>query len=213
MRFLHLWEDGAPNSSEFAERLRSWIHDASNPFADWYFGDREAAGEIIGEWMERPSSELYLGRAIVMMDDQEEPVGVLLGMSGAEVAACRMTDFTAFCEEIGSETEADEVVDQVVTASRELFPPIEEDAFYISRIAIDPEKRGRGLGRQLVQHTIDLKRRQGFERVRLDVSADNADAIRAYESLGFKVMSQSQSTIAPLEYCAMLLEGIDRADT
>ena len=206
MRFVHLWEDEAPASSEFVEKLRPCIHDAGNPFADWYFGDEQIADEIIGEWMKRSSSEVYLGRGIVLIDDQEEPAGVLIGMRGAEVVACRMADFAAFCEEIGSGSGADEAIEQVVTVSRELFPPVEEDAFYISRIAITSGKRGRGLGRRLVQHAIEVKRREGFKRFRLDVSGDSAAAIRVYESLGLEMKSRSPSTLAPLEYCAMLLE-------
>lgn len=97
MRYLCLWKDAAPNLGELTSHLAPCVHDASNPFADWYFGDVETAAEIIPEWMERPSSELYLGRGIVMIDDQEEPVGVLIGMKGADVAACRMADFGAFC--------------------------------------------------------------------------------------------------------------------
>ena len=206
MQFLCLWEDGAPDPSEFANKLRPCIHDASNPFADWYFGDAETADEIIGEWMERPSSELFLGRGVVMTDDQREPMGVVIGMSGKELAACRMADFVAFCEEVGSGAEADEVIQQVVTVCRELFPPVEEDVFYIGRVGIASSKRGQGLGRRLVEHTVEVKRRAGFERFRLDVSSDNAAAVRLYESLGLKTISRSKSTIAPIEYCAMLLE-------
>ena len=206
MRFLNLQEDEALVSRDLVEKARPWVHDASNPFADWYFGDAEIASEIIGEWMERPSSEFYIGRGIVMFDDDGEPRGILIGMSGAEAAKCRMADFTAFCEEIGDEPGADEVIDQVVTASRELFPPIRDDAFYISRIAVDRNARGRGLGRQLVRHTIELKRKEGFPRVRLDVSADNVGAIRVYNSLGLETISRGQSKTAPLEYCAMALD-------
>lgn len=202
MSFQHLWEEAAPPLDRFVSPLAPSVHDASNPFADWYFGDPEIAAELIEEWMGRPSSELYLGRGIVMMAG-DEPVGVLIGMSGAELSACRNSDFGAFCEEIGTGEEADEVIEQVVTVSRELFPPVDPNAFYISRVAVVAEHRGRGFGRRLVEHTMETKRREGFEHFRLDVSAENAGAIHVYESLGLKKMSHSESTIAPLEYLAM----------
>jgi len=204
MRYLCLWKDAAPNLGELTSHLAPCVHDASNPFADWYFGDAETAAEIIPEWMERPSSELYLGRGIVAML-QEEPVGVLIGMSGAELAACRMADFAVFCEEIGSGPEADQVIEQVVSVSRELFPPVQEDAFYISRVGVVSKNRGGGFGRRLVEHAIQTKRSEGFEQFRLDVSVDNSAAIRVYESLGLEKTSRSRSTVAPLEYVAMLL--------
>lgn len=202
MSFHHLWEDGGPSFELLVSKLAPSVHAASNPFADWYFGDRDVAAELIEEWMVRPSSEVYLGRGIVMMAEQE-PVGVLIGMSGAQLSACRNADFGAFCEEIGSGEEVDEIVEQVVTVSRELFPPVEPDTFYISRVAVVSQHRGRGFGRRLVEHTMEAKRRDGFDKFRLDVSAENAGAIHVYESLGLKRASRSQSTIAPLEYFGM----------
>jgi GNAT superfamily N-acetyltransferase len=45
--------------------------------------------------------------------------------------------------------------------------------------------RGRGLGRQLVEHVLAWAREQGHPRVTLLTDADNAQARRFYERLGF----------------------------
>lgn len=45
--------------------------------------------------------------------------------------------------------------------------------------------RGRGIGRQLMSTTLAHARRKGITRVELEVRADNAAAIRLYESMGF----------------------------
>jgi len=45
--------------------------------------------------------------------------------------------------------------------------------------------RGRGVGKRLLSSTLAHARGQGLTRVELEVRADNAAAIRLYESLGF----------------------------
>jgi RimJ/RimL family protein N-acetyltransferase len=47
------------------------------------------------------------------------------------------------------------------------------------------EVRGRGLGRRLMAGAIEASRRQGMERIELEVFASNARAIALYESVGF----------------------------
>ena len=71
LRYRHLWteSDLGPRLEALVPGLAPWIHAASNPFADWYFGDAEVAGEIIQGWMSRPSSEMFLGRAFLLHDD------------------------------------------------------------------------------------------------------------------------------------------------
>jgi ribosomal protein S18 acetylase RimI-like enzyme len=205
VRFVHLWDEQSPQLERFAAALSDCVHESSNPYADWYFGEAETAAAIISEWILRPTSEYYLGRSLVMLDDEDRPVGTVIGMSGRQLSQCRMADFAAFCDELGTGEEADEVVEQVLAVSRDLFPAIDDDAFYISRVAIERSRRGLGLGRLLVAHAIEAKRREGCQRFALDVSRDNAVAIRTYEALGLRITRTSRAQRAPLEYCAMAM--------
>ena len=118
------------------------------------------AAEILHEWMSRPTAEVFVGRAIVMMgpETESETAGCLIALSGADLAKARAADFAAFCHELGSGAESEEVVAQVVPASRELFPAVADDELYISRVAVDPSRRGQGLGRKLVAHTMETFR-------------------------------------------------------
>jgi ribosomal protein S18 acetylase RimI-like enzyme len=206
MPHCQLRSDDIPRSHTLLTTLAPWVYEASNPFADWYFGDPGVAAELIAEWGERPDSEYYLGRALLLEDDESgAAAGCLIGMSGAELARSRRADFAAFCREIGSGPEADAIIDEVVAASQVLFPSVPDDAFYISRVVVDPRRRGQGLGRQLVQGTIWQRRAEGFRRFRLDVSADNGAAIRAYQAIGMQVVRTSHCEAADLTYHAMEL--------
>lgn len=59
---------------------------------------------------------------------------------------------------------------------------------HVGRLGIGmlQEVRGRGLGRRLMREAIDAARRQGMERIELEVFASNTRAIALYESLGFQ---------------------------
>ena len=61
-------------------------------------------------------------------------------------------------------------------------------------VAVAPESRGHGLGRQLVAAAEDWLVRRGVPKAMLMVRADNADAVAFYEALGY-----GRSTVAVLE--------------
>ena len=48
-----------------------------------------------------------------------------------------------------------------------------------------PASRGQGIGRRLLQHTLEAARAGGLSRVELTVRQDNPAAIALYEKLGF----------------------------
>ncbi|TIX88784.1 GNAT family protein [Rhizobium sp. P44RR-XXIV] len=52
-------------------------------------------------------------------------------------------------------------------------------------MGIIPAYRGRGLGRKLIETTLQAARNAGMERVELSVHADNIRAIALYEKVGF----------------------------
>jgi ribosomal protein S18 acetylase RimI-like enzyme len=52
-------------------------------------------------------------------------------------------------------------------------------------VALLPEYRGNGIGRELLKRTINAAWSQGFTRIELTVREINANAIALYKSLGF----------------------------
>jgi ribosomal protein S18 acetylase RimI-like enzyme len=207
MKFRHLWTEDEVACRALIPTLAPWVHEASQPFADWYFATPELASEILCEWMDRPTAEVFVGRAIVMLEPETdgEVVGCLIGLSGADLVQARSADFVAFCRDLGAGDDADQVLAEVVPAARELFPGVREDDLYVSRVAIAPAARSKGLGRRLVMHAVETFRGYGFERFRLDVSADNLAAIRAYEAAGLQVVGRHHSAATGFTYCAMAL--------
>jgi ribosomal protein S18 acetylase RimI-like enzyme len=60
---------------------------------------------------------------------------------------------------------------------------------YVIGFAIDPEYRGRGIGRDALGRFCGLLREQGCEKVELQVEAQNALALGLYTSTGFQIVS------------------------
>jgi ribosomal protein S18 acetylase RimI-like enzyme len=65
-------------------------------------------------------------------------------------------------------------------------PPPARDAFYLAHLAVDPARRGRGLGRRLLAACVRRARRAGYARLQLDVCEDNP-AVGLYRRAGLTV--------------------------
>jgi [ribosomal protein S18]-alanine N-acetyltransferase len=65
-----------------------------------------------------------------------------------------------------------------------LYRTIAEDAELLL-IAFDPESQHRGIGRKLLRHFVENARKNGAERIHLEVR-DGNPAVRIYEAAGFE---------------------------
>lgn len=179
------------------ETITELVHKAGKPFVDWFFGDAQAADAITARWIRRASSELAAGRMRVLVRG-DRVVGLFLAASGADLAAARAADtFTALKEAGAGRSELRE---RIATADR-LFLPVEPEWFYLSRLAVVPEARGRGLGRMLVEEYLAAGTAAGYNRFCLDVSAENEIAVRLYGSFGFEVHGERDA--AGMRYLRM----------
>jgi ribosomal-protein-alanine N-acetyltransferase len=64
------------------------------------------------------------------------------------------------------------------------------DEVHISTLAVHPESRGLGIGRMLLEATLDQSARRGAELATLEVRVSNAIAISLYRKLGFEVVGR-----------------------
>lgn len=64
------------------------------------------------------------------------------------------------------------------------------DELHVTNIAVHPELRRRGIGRAMLAHVLDDARGRGFRLVALEVRPSNVEALRLYESFGFRVIGR-----------------------
>lgn len=58
---------------------------------------------------------------------------------------------------------------------------------WINYLAVDPQRRGEGVGRLLMEHAERHLHNVGCPKINLQIRADNSTAIEFYERLGFTV--------------------------
>src|SRR4030095_8546804 len=65
--------------------------------------------------------------------------------------------------------------------------PYESDAFELTKMAVDPDFRGRGIGERLMEACIELAHRSSNrKRIILESNTKQAAAIQLYRKFGFK---------------------------
>lgn len=63
---------------------------------------------------------------------------------------------------------------------------------YVRWFALEPDLRGRGLGRQLIAELLDLAREQGLRRLELGTFSALTTAARIYRGVGFRVTGEHE---------------------
>jgi putative acetyltransferase len=79
--------------------------------------------------------------------------------------------------------EVDGVPIGTITVARH---PTARDGGWISKFFVDPEQRGRGAGKALLEAAVNEARRAGFEWIELMTLTVFRDAIRLYEATGWR---------------------------
>lgn len=64
--------------------------------------------------------------------------------------------------------------------------PYEDDTFELTKMAVDPAVRGRGIGDKLMQACIDVTRSSARKRIILESNTKQVAAIQLYRKFGFK---------------------------
>jgi ribosomal protein S18 acetylase RimI-like enzyme len=175
------------------------LRDAGNPYCDWFFAGPERARAALARSLERPLSEFAADRVRLLLD-RDSLVGLSAVLGGDELARCRRADTVAAIVEAGGGRDA---LARRIAETRGLFVAVAEDDLYISRLAVVPDLRRRGLGRVLLEDCLAAGRAAGFTRFSLDVDASNEAALRLYRSFGFGV--RDARAAAGMRYLRMRL--------
>jgi GNAT superfamily N-acetyltransferase len=66
--------------------------------------------------------------------------------------------------------------------------------FEIKNLAVRPDRQGRGIGRRLVAHALDVCRREGAAAVEVATAVADIDNVRFYQRCGFRAASIERDT-------------------
>ena len=76
--------------------------------------------------------------------------------------------------------------------------PKRDGVYEVSKMAVSPHLRGRGIGRRLLQHAIAQARRLGASSLFLGSNTRLKNAVHLYESVGFRHVKPE--TLPPMPY-------------
>lgn len=190
----------APSPCDFIPASLPWILESGNPYYDWLFGDRELVLRFLAAWTVRSSSEVSILRSQIMLSDGEI-AGGFISLAGLELKRARKADAVALATTI-SETERARVLERLSDATN-LFSPVDDDEYYLSKMGLDHRFRGKGYGKELLSRYLEEGQTRGHTRYRLDVHARNAAAVRLYLDSGFQIARRGRTNDGAIEYYAM----------
>jgi len=87
--------------------------------------------------------------------------------------------------------------------------PVDATTAEIKRMYVDPQARGRGVGRSLLEHLLDAAHAEGFRVARLETLAFMSEAQGLYESLGFRdtpAFAGSEASLSGFEHVTRYME-------
>jgi ribosomal-protein-alanine N-acetyltransferase len=82
------------------------------------------------------------------------------------------------------------------------------DELHITNIAVHPQARRRGIGRQMLAEVLADARRRGLRLVALEVRPSNAEARALYDSFGFRVVGRRRGYYYDTGEDALVMEAV-----
>jgi len=175
------------NEAELAA-IAAGVHDAGNPYFDFLFGGPDVARATLDQWIRRPTSEVYAGRAQILVE-AGKPVGGFIAMSGADCVRGRLADAMALISDTRLPQQA--MSDRLARTKGLFVTPASTD-WYVSKVWVHPDFRGRGYGHRLAVEAF-LRAGQGAGRTVADVHVNNVAALHTYAKHGITEIDRRSS--------------------
>jgi ribosomal-protein-alanine N-acetyltransferase len=86
------------------------------------------------------------------------------------------------------------------------------DECHITTIAVDPKRRGEGIGRKILEHLIEKAKENDLDWISLEVRITNTVAQKLYKSLGFEVVGIRKGYYLPNNEDAIIMRLMLRGE-
>ena len=178
---------------------------ASRPYGEFVYGGEEVHAAVHEYLLASGAAEFAPPEGKLMVVDGTV-VGMVAALSGAMLRQRRMQSAYHLSRSPFVTVDAD-LMRRIRLAGGTLLRPEDRD-LYLSRIAIAPAARGRGLAAAMLDRLLREARAAGAPRCVLEVAPNNAAALALYGRLGF-VQVDARSVTDPrtgrgLSYVHML---------
>lgn len=195
-----------PSTESLVFHALPWILEAGNPYYLMLLGIA-GSGSMVETWMRRASSEVSIRRVQFLVCDSQF-AGGFIALGGAELRKARKADSIALMTGVRPNDRS--TLMNRLTNLADLFAPVADDEYYLSKLGLAQQFRGKRLGGLLLARYIEEGVRLGYTRYRLDVQTDNETAIRCYRSVGFVICGRTESKDGRLRYYSMKYEKCEK---
>lgn len=172
--------DAGPGGG-FHTHVAAGVQEAGGALLAWLYGGDERASAVISSAVRRPTSEFASTRAVLLLRGGR-PVGGYVAMPGSTLLRCRAADTRHLIAPLGS-SERQELVGRLRAVAA--MQAVRADEYYLSKLWVEEEHRGRGFGRALLERVLAAAARSSCRSCRLEVALQNRPALSLYRSMGF----------------------------
>jgi len=167
------------------DKIAHLIYITAIDLFDMLFSRKKAISSLTHLIIEQ--GNMFSFEYVTVYKENDIIAGVIVGHSGKDKKLIRMKERKVFIKAIGYFRAFHYFVMMKPVLRWLMKFDLKENEFYISNIGVDEKYRGKGIGTQLIKHIISEQQRKGTGKVYLDVEANNTNAKRLYESMGFKI--------------------------
>ncbi|MDA0782503.1 MAG: GNAT family N-acetyltransferase [Proteobacteria bacterium] len=180
-----------PGSSSFSSAAAKLIYESSHELLNFMFKDQETAEKVLAK-LYRKNKGHFSNVFSTVVEMEGEIVGLELGYDKGQLAKQDLigsislllnSPFSIWWHLIAK---TGRIIDGYV-------PKPSDRIYYINNIAVSDRCRGKGVGKKLLEYTIEKAKNNGYSAVELDVTSVNENAIGFYKKHGFVEVSKSGS--------------------
>lgn len=197
-----VWGHKTPNIEAKFDDIIPWVQEAGRPFFD-IFLDGADQRATLRRWLQRRSSEVSLHRTRFLIAD-DRIAGGYISLSGLELPGCRQADLLDLARSMGSESYT-ELRDRMEDL-RDLFAPVEENDFYLSKLGLLHQYESPSLRQVLLDDCVRRARQGGFRRVRVDVPERERSIRDFFGGQGFDAVYRGKAPSSNLKYLSMVFD-------
>lgn len=195
-----VWGHKLPDVHRCTDHIIPWVHQSDAPYYEIYLRGNDIDA-VLRRWLRRRSSEVSLRRARLLIAD-DRICGGYIALAGGELPGCRQADLLDLAREMGEYSYSD--LRARMDELGNLFAPVEEHDFYLSKLGVLPEVEDGELSHCLMDDCLRRAQQGGFGRVRVDIPERDEENREFYEGYDFRPIYRGKTDSSDLRYLSMI---------
>lgn len=198
LQFVHAHQ--VPGIEHRLDYIVPWVRDSDRRYYEVLLADHDIDATL-RRWMQNPDSELALQKTRLLIAD-DLVAGGYVGFAGRQLLRRREADLIDLARAHGNLRCPN--MRQAIQRVHPLMGSVAPNDFYLSKIGVTAELRGRELEPTLLDACFDQAQAAGFDHMRIDID-DGDDFTRTLcTAKGFETLQKRRSPAVEIGYVQMV---------